>query len=182
MAWFGKKSRKNRVLVLLDLENLFLNFDVPSAERFSIMDELDKLMRQLGTVGEITAVFAFASPQTVSMHLETLFRQGFYPIPCPKIKNKAGQETDTVDSTLMDFGKKMFGQMVGLTHFCLGSGDKDFNPLLREAIRHGLKIMIVAGNLTSLARELIGLTDENPDTHRKMVYILSPMKGQPSSS
>lgn len=180
--WRRKKVRKiGRVLVLLDLDNLVLNLNIHT-EAFSFGERLDVLMRELGAIGQIENVFVFASPATASLHLETLFRHGFWTMPCPRLRNKEGQERDTVDQTLMDFGRRMFAQMHGLTHLCLGSGDKDFIPLLREAVRRGLKIILVAGNTTSLALELIDHADFFPEQRRKMVFILSPPPNIPSAS
>ena len=110
-----------------------------------------------------------------SLYGETFSELGFFTIFCPKIRTKEGEEIDTTDNILIEFGKKMITQIPDLTHLCLCSGDKDFSPLVREAIRQGLKIVVVAGNLSSLSSELIKLADKKRGG-RRMIYILSPTK------
>lgn len=173
--WRKSKSKRNQVLVLIDFENLMLNLDVPP-EKFSLAEGFDRLIRELGQVGDIMEVSVFASPQTALVHLETLHRHGFFTIPCPRIKDKAGGTRDTVDATLMDYGRKRIAQMQGGDYLCLGSGDKDFIPFLREAMGHGLKIIIIAGNMNSLASGLIGFADRHPVLPKKMVFFLTPTR------
>jgi len=174
---FGlRRKNRNQIIVLADWDNLMLNCKIPSPDRLSIIEGFDQLVRQLAKVGEILNIFVFGPPQAVNLELEDFRKLGIYAIPCPKIKDKAGQETDTVDQTLIEFGKKAISQIPNLTHLCLASGDKDFIPLLREAMRRGLKIIIVAGSISSLSAELIPLADKDPATGRKMILTFSPSK------
>lgn len=174
---FRRKGRpgKNKILLLIDFENLQKNLAItPTAEKFSVAAGFDRLFKQISReVGEIDNVFVFVPPHSASLWGETFHKLGFFTILCPKIKSKSREEIDTTDETLTAFGKKMILQPPELTHLCLGSGDKDFSPLLREAIRKGLKIIVVAGNFNSLSSELIKLADKKPDG-TKMVYLFSP--------
>lgn len=168
-------KQRTKIVMLVDFENLLLNLNIELTppEHFSLMGGLDRLIRQISQeVGEIANVLVFASAHLATAWAEDFHRLGFFTILCPRIINKAGEEEDTTDSVIMEFGRKTIRHH-DITHLCLCSGDKDFSPFLREAIRQGLKIVIVAGNLTSLSTELIRLADKKEDGG-KMVYILSP--------
>ena len=175
----GKKNRgkKNKLLVLLDFENLFIGY--PSR---SIIGELNKTLKQIAKeVGEISKVFVFVPYNTASIFAEDFYRAGFVPILCPKIKAKDGQtDIDTTDQILTELGKEFINEMPGLTHLCLGSGDIDFASgdigfpsLLKKANYHGLDIALIAGDLRSLSFNLIKEIDKKPGTKEKMVYVLS---------
>ena len=161
--------------MLIDFENLLRYIELPRAERFSLMDGFDRLIRQIGQeVGEIVNVLVFVPSHLATAWAEDFHRLGFFTILCPRVINKDREEEDTTDTILMEFGRRTIRHH-NITHLCLCSGDKDFSPFLREVIRQGLKIVIVAGNLTSLSNELIRLADEKKDGG-KMVYILSSTK------
>ncbi len=174
---FGRKKedRGNKILLLIDFENLQKNARIAQTpDNFSITDAFDSLFRQISQeTGKITDAFIFVPPHTTSLLIEKFYELGLFTIFCPKVIDK-GKEKDTVDSTMIEFGRKMINQMPELTHLCLGSGDKDFIPLIREAMRAGLKIMIIAGDQLSLSSEIIKLADFNPKTKQKMIYLFSP--------
>lgn len=174
---FGKK-KPNKILVVLDWDNLNINLRMPLSEKFSIMTELDRVQKKITQeVGEIINVFVFASPYLIAVNSESLYNEGFYIVLCPLVRTKTGTEKkDTADETIIKFTNDMIAQMPDITHICLGSGDKDFCRMLRGAIRKRLKIMIIAGDLTSLSDDLIELADINPTTKDKMAYILSSIK------
>lgn len=169
-----RQKEKNKILVLIDFENLQKNLKTTAPEKFSIAAGFDRLCKQIAReIGEIINVFVFVPPHATSPAGETFHKLGFFTILCPGIENKKGKKIDTTDETLIALGKKIINQIPDLTHLCLGSGDKDFSPLVREAIRKGLKIIVVAGDLTSLSSELIKLADQKADG-LKMVYLFSP--------
>lgn len=176
LSMFRKEKRANKILVLIDFENLQRNIEVSLfPEKFSMIVGFDRVIRQISQeIGEIINVFVFMPPQPAYLYGETFYQEGFYTIVCPKIRDKKGEERDTTDEIITNFGSKMIDQIPDLTHLCLGSGDKDFSPLVRSAIRKGLKIIIVAGSISSLSSDLIRLVDINPDTKKKMVYLFSP--------
>lgn len=175
--WLWKKlePKRGQILVLIDFDNIMLNLDVPP-ESFSLTEGFDRLIQELGKVGDIMEIFVFAPPQTALAHLETFHKHGFFTIPCPRVKDKTCVARDTVDATLMEYGRKRIARMQAGDYLCIGSGDKDFIPLVRRAIGHGLKIIIVAGNINSLASELIGFVDKHPILPKKMVFFFTPTR------
>ena len=163
--------KKGKVLVALDWQNIWLN--IPSG-RLSLASGLDKIQKQIAQeVGEIVGVFVFTPLHLTAAEAETFYNGGFYIIHCPKVRTKEGVEKNTTDEILIRFINDMIVHIPDITHICLGSGDKDFCETLRRALRKGLKLMIVAGDINSLSMELFQLADINPFTGRKMVYILS---------
>lgn len=170
---FRLEKPENRVLVLIDWENLQKNTEFGPPERFSQLAGFDRVIKRIARkVGEITNVYVFAPPQLASVWGEAFHQLGFFTILCPKIRTKKGEEIDTTDEIIIEFGKQMINQAHGLTHICLGSGDRDFTPLIRAAIRKGLEIVIIAGTLGSLSSKLIPLADRNKKGE-KMVYLFS---------
>jgi hypothetical protein len=165
-------------VVLIDLENILFNTDLADPTSFSLEDGLERLMRQLGRLGRIVKVFVFAPIQTANIRLDVLYGLGFCTIVCPRVVvDKTGakdEKRDTVDPALIDFGKLAISEMPDLTHLCLCSGDQDFIPLLREAQRQGLKIIIVAGGgkPESLSKDLAKYADKDP-SGSKMIYFFS---------
>ena len=169
------QEQRAKVMMLIDFENLLRNIELTPPEHFSLMDGFDRLIRQISQeVGEIVNVLVFAPSHLATAWAEDLHRLGFFTILCPRITNKEGEQEDTTDAMIMEFGRKTIHHH-NITHLCLCSGDKDFGPFLRDVIRQGLKIVIAAGNLTSLSNELIRLADKKK-TGEKMVYILSPTR------
>ena len=170
----GRRKNPNKVLLLIDWENLLISQksgQMPSEEGYSIVAGFDRLIDQITLeIGEIVNVFIFAPPHILSSFGETFVKLGFFQIVCPKITGKTGEEEDTTDSTLIDFGKTAIEQIKDLTHLCIGSGDKDFSLLVRQAKRKGLKILVVASSNRSLAKELIQLANQ--------VFIFSPTESE----
>jgi len=174
---FRDKKKEKKILVLIDFENLLKNTATPSPERLSMEEGFNKVINQVTEeVGKIANVFIFAPPHLASLYARTFHELGFFTIHCPKIKDKRKEEKDTTDEILIEFGKKMINQIPDLTHLCLGSGDIDFSSLIKEVKLQGLKTIVIAGNLTSLAGGIINLADKNPRTGGKWVYFFSPTK------
>lgn len=164
-----KKEKKNKVLVLLDFENLYINY--PSR---LIIEELNKILRQIAKeVGEVSKVFVFVPYNTASLFAEDFYRAGFITILCSKAKDKDGADKDTVDETILDFGQEIITEMPSLTHLLIGSGDIDFLPLIIKASRTGLDIGLIASGLRPLSFNLIKWVDKKPGTKEKMVYVFS---------
>lgn len=177
--FFQKKEggKRNKVLVLLDFDNLLINFNGPPR---TIVEALNTTLKKIAQEVGAVKVFVFISHETAQLFVETFYREGFVPVLCPKIKAKDGQTNiDTVDQMLSELGKEFIDDMPRLTHLCLGSGDIDFASgdigfpsLLKKANHHGLDIVIIAGNLSSLSPELIKMANQKPNTNEKMIYIL----------
>ena len=170
-------KRKSMIAFFLDLDNLRSNTDFLT-QKISITGGFDRIQRQIMKDigdGEISRVFVFASsPHLTSAEQEAFYNQCFYVIVCPRIKTKEGNYRDTVDEQLGEFIKDELNLVPDITHVCLGSGDKDFCRALRKVMRKNIKLIIMAGNISSLSRDLIGLADVNPLTGKKMVYVFSP--------
>lgn len=171
-----KKSKKRpKILVLLDIKNILDNSLPASEERVSPKAGFDRLMKELGKIGQVDDVYIFAPLHIASQYQKLFYELGFYTIACPRITNKLGQEVDATDSVMIDFGKKMISQNPNLDYLCVGSGDKDFLPLIRKARQSGLKIITIVGcNIRSLAEEIIPLVDNHPGSKKKMVLLFSP--------
>ena len=163
-----KKPPEIRIIFLADIENLLLNLPPMGPGMFSLSTGFDRVMKEIArTVGPIEDLLAFLPPHLIPIHGEELHRLGFTIIACPKVRAKGtGREVDITDEILIERGKKEIRRMQGITHLCLGSGDKDFSLLVREAIHRGLKIIVVASSRNSLSKELIDLSDQ--------VFLFSP--------
>lgn len=175
----GPKPR-NEILVLLDLENLLLNIEPPSPFEFSLTEGFEKMIKKLAEFGRVIEVFVFGPPPTINIHLDMLHKMGFRSVTCPRVvMGKDGPKMDTVDAAMIDFGKRMIAEMGGLTHLCIGSGDQDFLPLVKEAKRCGIGIVIFAGSEDSLSEELANTACKNPLTEERAVYFFSPKEDNP---
>jgi len=171
-----EKARQNRVLVLLDLENLYINFG-PSR---TMIDSLKTTLKQIAQeIGPIAKVFVFTPFNTASYFAEDLYRAGIVCVLCPEIKAKDRKTINTTDQIITDFGKELIDLMPGLTHLCLGSGDIDFASgdtsfpsLLTKADHFRLDIAIIASDIKSLSSSVIKLVGKKPDTDEKMIYLL----------
>lgn len=174
--FFRKKQKKNRVLVLLDFDNLLINFGGPPRTIIEALNTtLKKIAQEVGPV----KVYVFVPYQNAQLFGESFYRAGFTTILCPKMKAKDGQtDIDTTDQMLTELGKELIDDMPGLTYLCLGSGDIDFASgdigfpsLIQKANHYGLNIALIAGDLRSLSSELIKRADRKPNKE-KMIYIL----------
>ncbi|PIP24986.1 MAG: hypothetical protein COX34_01255 [Candidatus Nealsonbacteria bacterium CG23_combo_of_CG06-09_8_20_14_all_36_12] len=158
-----KKNKRGKVLVLIDWENLsksvITTFRI--TERYSELQELNKVIEKIADeVGDIYKVKVFCPLHQASLWGKDFYKLGFFIEFCPPSDDKKGEEEDTTDKILMAYGRKDLEGVRGLTHFCLGSGDQDFIPLLREAKWMGKKTIIIAGSLKSLAKEVIPYADK----------------------
>jgi len=176
--FLGKKTGpKNKILVLVDLENLLKQVTSINIrpEQFSITTWFDSVLRRISRdVGnvEATDVFVFAPPHLAQPWAEIFYRLGFQIVLCPIVPTKDGKGIiNTTDERLIEFGKAQ--SRLGYSHLCLASGDKDFVGLVREASRQGLKIIIIIGSWRSAAQELLSLADKKLDGSERMVYLLT---------
>lgn len=174
MIW--RKKKKNKILVLVDWDNLLISSETEKIEptKFSIEAGFERIIKELTAIGEIIGVFCFLPPNNAMIWSEQIHQMGFKIIVCPRIKDKKGQDKDMVDEILMEFGEWLINQIPNLTHLCLVSGDKDFSLFLIKAKLKGLKIIIVAANPQSLAEKIKKLADKHPLTRKKMVYLFYP--------
>lgn len=162
---------QGRGVVLIDWENLLQSLGPPTSGELSVSQIFLKLIKKIGQeIGEIVSVFVFAPPHLASEWGETFHEKGFFVISCPKVTDKKGEERDTVDETLIDFGGKVI-QNMNLSYLCVGTGDRDFSKLYLQAIGKGLKAVTVAASEKSLSSKLIPLSD-------KIIILSTLKKGQ----
>ena len=172
---------RNRILVILDFENILLNINVLEVDprSFSLTNHFDNLMRKLGEIGQVAKVFVYGPPEVLDRHSRLTSDLGFTTVQCPKqIIKKAGLKTgkvDTVDHRIIEDGNFLLKEMPGITHFCLGSGDGDFVGLLREARWNQKKVIIVVGSEKSLSPDLAEFACRD-STGKKAIYILSQVE------
>lgn len=157
----SKNKKRRKVLVVLDFENIMKALErIPPRESFSIVDGLDKMIKKIAQdIGEIVNVYVFVPVHLAYHYAEMFHKANCFTIVCPKIKGKIGEDIDTTDEILKNFGRSAIRDTQGLTDICIGSGDKDFTSLAREAISRGLVVTIVAGSTHSLASEMIKISD-----------------------
>lgn len=169
--WRKKPAEKNKILVFVDFDNVFCNLKL---DEVSVKMAFERIIRELTTVGEITAVFVFGTFSNIFSHLEEISNNCFYPIICPVIKDKKEplRDINTTDETIIRFGQNILPQMPNVNCFCLVSGDKDFRPLISKAKQLRKKIIIGVATVDSLANVLIDVADKNPQTGKKMIFFL----------
>lgn len=175
---FSRKEERKRVLLLVDFENLIITAlkDIPATE-FSIDSGFRRIIEKITEeVGEIVGVFAFLPSNSAIIWGKDLHLLGFNIISCPRVRDKKGIEQDTTDTRLLELGEWLINNIAGLTHLCVGSGDKDFSPLMRKAALKGLKRIVIAADLKSLSSDLIKLTDRKSEGGGKMVYLFLPQE------
>ena len=193
MKIFWKKSKpapppvtNNKVLVLVDWDNLFFSLFDSFKMHMDLERRLKKMMEWIKTeIGEIIGGygFVFAPEHLAFYHQQVCVENNFKLLICPKrkleepkINKKTGEmmsEEDTVDETIIWYGNLMMRHRdVGF--ICLVSGDNDYVPLFEEAPEHGVKRVLVPPTINSLSRSktLIRLTDKNPKTNKKMILVL----------
>ena len=157
-------GRALRGVMVVDWDNLEINLRLGEGEvnEASIISGFDRVAKKIARkFGRIVMAFVLLPPQPAYIWGETLSRLGFYPVVCSKVKDKkSGEETDTVDATLIRLGQKLIGNIRDLSFLCLVSGDGDFSLFLREVEHRGLKIVVVAASVNSLSSELIDLADD----------------------
>ncbi len=173
---FRKVQPLKTVLLLIDFPNLICNAKLPPPEQLSFEKGFDRLVLKIAEdVGRIVGIFVFVPPNLASIWCDLFHKQGFFTIVCPKVRPKRGvEEIETVDQTMIEFGKKIIPLIPSLTHLCIASGDVDFLPLSKIAAQNGLRTLIVTGSWDSLSKELRESAERTRDGQRKLVYCFSP--------
>lgn len=153
------KKRKNKVLVLLDWENLLYSL-TPLLGDLSVFEILLRAIKKISReVGEIINIFVFTSPHLASVWGERFYEERFFVVSCPKITTKKGETKDTTDEILAEFVRQMI-ENLNFSHLCIGTGDRDLSKLYHEAMRKGLKTITIASSEGSLSSKLIPLSDQ----------------------
>ncbi len=171
----------NKVLILVDWDNLFYSlFDAFKVE-MNLDYRLEKLMKWIKSeIGEILGDkgFVFAPDHLSPLHQQACVENNFKLIICPKkdIRDEQGRlikEEDTVDETIIWFGQMMMRHQ-DVEFICLVSGDDDFVPLFEEASKYGVKRVLAPPTIGSLSKSkaLIRRIDKHPATGKKMILML----------
>ncbi len=176
-----------RIIILFDLENCTISLgNTYGPGEIQLGARLARLRSWLErNFGHVLGGFVF-SPAHIGEHYLTVCRRNnLFVIFCPKEcleipeyeikKGKMITVRDTVDSTLMEFGKMMFDHS-DANCLCLVSGDDDFVPLLEAAKERNIKRIIVPptlGSLSKRAKGLVRLADQ--ENGRKLVFPLDRM-------
>lgn len=172
----SRDVKKPKGIRLVDWDNLEIGLHLREGEvnEASVVSGFDNLTRKISReVGEIIETFVFLPPQAAFIWGGTLDRLGFNLVFCSKMKSKdkkEKEEIDTVDAKLIRLGQKLIDNIRDLSFLCLVSGDSDFSLFIREAMGRGLKIIVVAASVDSLAGELIELADKT--------YLFEPAKNK----
>ncbi|MCX6721844.1 MAG: NYN domain-containing protein [Candidatus Staskawiczbacteria bacterium] len=167
--------RRNRILCLLDVDNIAINTNPDSSD---LPRALDAITRYLSRIGRVVKACAFGPELTLASASDALRLRSFILIQCPKVlvDKQFGAQTEKKDTADLEFirvGTIDINEMSGLTHLALCSGDSQFEQFVRWAESQGLKIIIVAGNRKSLSPKIAELASRGSDG-QKMVYVLPP--------
>jgi len=160
----GKKRKKEKIVALIDLENILANIEPPlpvfvkkyiTLPQFlqAVLEDATKENREANKL-----LFVFAPLHLYWIFAKELYEMGFFRVVCPKIEQN-GRKKDTVDETLIKVGKEIIEQE-NVRCLVLGSGDKDFLPLLQGAKEKGVRIIIAAGSKNSLAKDIAEVADK----------------------
>lgn len=176
-----------KVLVLVDWDNLFYSlFNTFGQEEMRLEERLQQMMHWIKKeIGEIwgDSGFVFAPEHLPIFYQELCTQSKLKIMVCPKRKLEEPQmdpkkghlvsELDTVDETIIWFGERLMG-IPEIGFVCLVSGDADYIPLFQKASQHGILRVLVAPSHQSLSRsdEFLGLVDDHPLTHKKMLLHL----------
>jgi len=171
-----KEKAEERVLVLVDWENLRINYDAAMAGirvRYSLTDAfqcaLDRIAKE---TGPICGVYIFTPLHLANTDGEDLFERGYYIVYCPKVAGKKpGERRDTTDSQLKSFGERMIAQLKGITHLCIASGDRDYTRLINDARLQGIPTQLVIGSLRSLSSRLIDKLEKDRFGKAKVMVL-----------
>lgn len=167
----------DKVLVLVDWDNLFFCLYKTFGAEMQLDYRLKKLMDWVREdIGEMLGDkgFIFAPEHLSFIHQQVCAESNLKLIICPKrqIRDERGKltgEEDTVDETLIWFGRMMM-RHPDVKFICLVSGDDDYVPLFKEAPLYGVKRILVPPTVDSLSKSktLIRLVDKHPITGKLM--------------
>lgn len=179
-------TENGSVLLLLDWDNIFYSLFNSFKDETRLEERLKKLNDWIKTeIGPIFGGYGFVfAPGHLGFHdqrlcVENKLRLIICPkrtFETPKLNQKTGlmcSEEDTVDETLIWYGKIMMGHP-DIKFICLVSGDDDYVPLMKFARSCGIKRILVPPTIDSLSRSknLIRSVDRHPITRKKMILRL----------
>ncbi len=177
-------AMNNKVLLLIDWENLFMSlYHALGMDKMQVEHRIKGIIEWIkkdlgGLLGNYG--FLFAPGHLSIYHQAICARNNLKLIICPKRhltkpkrNNKTGKlmfEEDTVDENIIWFAETL----VDHSHFkiiCLVAGDNDYVPLFEELGQLGIKRALAVPTIDSLSKtkKLVNLVDKHPETHKKMI-------------
>ena len=185
----GAKTSAKKVLVLIDWDNIFICLHDRFKTELRLEEKIQKMLewvqREIGEILEGHG-FIFAPEHLSFFHQKMCTNNNLRLFTCPKkklqkpeINAKSGEiedEEDTVDETLIWFGKMML-RHPDVGFICLVAGDNDYVPLMEEAAKYNVKRALVPPTIDSLSRSkaLVKLVDIHPVTLNKMLLRLDTL-------
>jgi hypothetical protein len=146
---------KRKVILLLD----YLNVSLAVVMDKKILD-LEGLIRMaVDEIGEVVAAIAFLPINVSEEQIQNLDKYGFFCVFCPRqIGIDYIKERDRVDSRMINFAIKVFGNCDSVTDIVILSNDGDFIPLCNFFKQKGVEVHVwgteqASKNLRSLAGE-----------------------------
>lgn len=173
----------NKVLVLIDWDNIFFCLWEVFNKEMRIDYRLKKLKEWIeNNIGEILdgKGFVFAPEHLSVLHQQICVQNDLKLMTCPKKQKRSTEkkmeEEDTVDETLIWFGKMMM-RHPDIGFICLVSGDNDYVPLFERAASCGIKRVLIPPTINSLSKSktLIKLVDRHPQTGELMKLIMDTL-------
>lgn len=180
-------KQKPRIIALVDLENILFSLPVSHPEEnFTLESAFINFVSWLKKIGEIKSVFVFGSEKSIFSGRANFYNLGWFPVLSPKVKEwvlekkqwlgMESKERDTSDESI----KKLWAWLNDICDswdlLCIASGDIDFVPLAKEALRRGKKIAVAAAKKTGegsegpLSKELERTASIDEATRTPMVY------------
>jgi len=179
-----------KVLLLIDWDNFFLSlYDSFGPDKMQIDYRLQALLQWISqNIGELAGGYGFVfAPEHLTLSFQQMCVQNQLrlvtcpkrPLADPKRNLKTGymmQEEDTVDETLIWFGKMMM-RHPDVKFICLVAGDDDYVELFEEASHYNVRRVLAPPTLKSLSlsQGLVSLADKHPLTHKKMILRLDEL-------
>lgn len=151
---FGKKEKKRKAVVLIDLENISQH----AVEKGKIVD-FETLHNFLLSFGEIIFSFIFLPDHYVYSLPNNLNDLGFEIILCQKLVEGSGKIEDTVDLRIIQWGMK-FIDFPEVTDIVIVGHDKHMVHLIKEAKNRGKKIgLIGTEKIASTLKKVVDIHD-----------------------
>lgn len=181
---YSLSTPSGKVLLLIDWDNVFFclysMFKRDIRLEYRLKRLTDWIKKEIGEIFSDHG-FVFAPEHLAQFHQQVCVQNDLKLIICPKreIKDSEGKterEEDTVDETIIWFGKMMMSHP-DVKFICLVSGDDDYVPLFEEAEKHNIKRVLAPPTIDSLSKSkrLVGLVDKHPVTSKKMLLRLDTL-------
>ena len=173
-----------KVLLLVDWDNLFICLYNKFKQEMRLEYRIGKMVEWVqNEIGELLEGhgFVFAPEHLSVLHQQMCVEKHMRLITCHKrqIREPSGKivrEEDTVDETLIWFGKLML-RHPDVKFICVVSGDDGYVSLMEDALKYGVKRALVPPTVDSLSRKknLVRMADKHPKTLKRMLLSLDTL-------